>query len=140
MTSILLIEDSPTDAHFVEEALAELDDTIVLQHFSDGVAATEHLAMLTALNLPSVIIIDLNLPGRRGDEILEYIKSSKTLKATPVVIMSSSRSNADIKRCYESQANCYIVKPLELEQFFGVIHSLQRFWLQTASLPKGGHL
>ena len=133
MTRILLVEDNLHDVEFVREALSEsgriqLD---VLRSGSDVMPALERRE-----DLPDLILLDLNLPGCRGDEVLRAIRARPDTRRVPVVILSSSCAPEDIRACYEGHANSYIVKPLEFDDFRAAILSLERFWFETATLPR----
>jgi CheY-like chemotaxis protein len=132
MSRVLLVEDSPHDARFVREALSESGNVEleVVSNGSDVIPALERGA-----GLPDLILLDLNLPGCRGEEVLRAIRARPSTRRVPVVILSSSRAPEDVRRCYEDHANSYIVKPLEYDDFRAAILSLERFWFETATLP-----
>lgn len=132
MTRILLVEDCPQDVWFVREALSEAGkiDLDVVSNGNDVIPSLERAAAL-----PDLILLDLNLPGCRGDQVLRAIRARPAMSRVPIVILSSSRSPEDVRRCYEDHANSYIVKPLEYDDFRDAILSLERFWFETATLP-----
>jgi CheY-like chemotaxis protein len=132
MSRVLLVEDSPHDVRFVREALSESGNVEleVVSNGSDVIAALERGA-----RLPDLVLLDLNLPGCRGEEVLRAIRARPRTRRVPVVILSSSRAPEDVRRCYEDHANSYIVKPLEYDDFRAAILSLERFWFETATLP-----
>jgi CheY-like chemotaxis protein len=132
MSRVLLVEDSPQDVRFVREALAESGEVHldVLTNGSDVIPVLE-----SRPELPDLILLDLNLPGLRGDQVLRAIRARPNMSRVPVVILSSSRAPEDVRLCYEQHANSYIVKPLEYDQFRDAILSLERYWFQTATLP-----
>jgi two-component system, chemotaxis family, response regulator Rcp1 len=131
MTRVLLVEDSPQDVRFVREALSESGNVEldVVRNGNDVIPALESGA------LPDLILLDLNLPGCRGDQVLRAIRARPSMSRVPVVILSSSRAPEDVRRCYEEHANSYIVKPLEYDEFRDAILSLEHFWFETATLP-----
>ena len=136
---ILLIEDNPGDARLTLEAFKEgrvLNNITVI---SDGVDA---LAYLRRQGLkysdavqPDLILLDLNLPKKDGREVLAEIKADEHLKKIPVVVLTTSAADEDVARAYGSHANCYITKPVELDRFLDVVHSIDSFWLSLVKLP-----
>jgi CheY-like chemotaxis protein len=135
---ILLVEDSPGDARLTVEALKEGK---VLNHLSlvrDGVDALDFLHRRGAyahVILPDVIFLDLNLPRKDGREVLAEIKADPELRRIPVVILTTSQAEEDILRTYDLHANCYITKPVDLEQFMKVVKGIEDFWLTMVKLP-----
>ncbi len=118
---ILLIEDNPADIRLTQEALKELGINHRLEVARDGCSALEYLKLIFSDQtgkLPDLILLDLNLPGMNGLEVLATIKSDEKLKSIPVIIMSSSASDADVCAAYKLNANCYTRKPLEIDQFY----------------------
>ncbi|MDX8412743.1 MAG: response regulator [Mariprofundales bacterium] len=138
--TILLIEDNPADARLVEEALLENKLLINLIHASNGEQALARLHQQGAFSndpLPDMILLDLNLPGMDGKEILKTIKQSPTLKRIPVVILTTSQADHDIVQTYNLNANAYVIKPLDFAQFMNIIRDTAQFWLSVAILPDG---
>ena len=135
---ILLVEDNPADVRLTQEALVEEKIHNNLNVVSDGVEAMAYLhgegAYANALR-PDLILLDLNLPRKDGREVLAEIKSDKNLKCIPVVVLTVSNAEADILKTYNLHANCYITKPLDLEQFSKVVKTIQDFWLTIVKLP-----
>jgi two-component system, chemotaxis family, response regulator Rcp1 len=137
---VLLVEDSPVDVRLTREALKDAKVHINLHVVSDG---TEAMAFLgregehANAPRPDLILLDLNLPKKDGREVLEEIKQSPTLKIIPVVILTTSASEADIPRSYRLHANCYITKPVGLDSFLKVVKSIDSFWLSVVKLPRG---
>ena len=135
---ILLVEDSPSDADLTEEALS---DGKVLNHLhwvEDGVEALAFLrrqGKYTKAPRPDLILLDLNLPKKDGREVLAQIKADPSLKLIPVVILSTSAAERDILKTYELNANCYVTKPIGLEQFISVVKLIEEFWLALVKLP-----
>ena len=127
---VLLVEDSPGDARLTREAFKDTKVHINLHVVSDGMEAMAFLGREGKhANVPRVdlILLDLNLPKKDGREVLEEIKESPTLKSIPVVILTTSASEADILRSYRLHANCYITKPVDLEGFLKVVKSIDNF-------------
>jgi chemotaxis family two-component system response regulator Rcp1 len=135
---ILLVEDNPGDVRLTIEALR---DGKVYNHLNvarDGVEALAFLRREGAFGdapRPDLILLDLNLPRKDGREVLADIKSDPALRTIPVVVLTTSRAEQDVMRSYELQANCYITKPVDLEQFIIVVQSIENFWLTIVTLP-----
>jgi two-component system, chemotaxis family, response regulator Rcp1 len=135
---VLLVEDSPGDVRLTREAFKDAKVHINLHVALDGVEAMAFLGRQGAhVNAPrpDLILLDLNLPKKDGREVLEEIKESPALKSIPVVILTTSASEADILRSYQFHANCYITKPVDLEGFLKVVKSIDSFWLSVVKLP-----
>ncbi len=140
--NILLIEDNPGDIRLVREALSECGMNHRLEVAVDGVAALEYLRRERSSlrgSLPDLILLDLNLPKKDGREVLMEIKEDMQMRCVPVVIFSSSRAEADIVSSYHHHANCYICKPLDLDDFIEVVGQIGRFWIDTVILPTKVH-
>lgn len=138
MIKILLIEDNPGDARLTEEALKEtgLEFHLVVQ--SNGEKALEYLkknSQPEVHDLPSFILLDLNLPRIDGREVLKQIKQNPLIKKIPVIILTTSDDKTDILTSYEYHANCYLKKPINLEEFNTVVQTLKNFWFDHATLP-----
>jgi chemotaxis family two-component system response regulator Rcp1 len=135
---ILLVEDNPGDVRLTVEGLRETRVRNHLQVASDGVEA---MAMLHRQGVhhdaarPDLILLDLNLPRMDGREVLEQIKADPALRTIPVVVLTTSRAEQDVLRSYELQANCFITKPVDLDQFITVIKTIDDFWLTIVTLP-----
>lgn len=135
---ILLIEDNPGDVLLTREALK---DGKVLHHLQVAQDGVEALALLrrqgpyaTAAR-PDLILLDLNLPKKDGREVLAEIKFDDVLKRIPVVVLTTSEAEQDIVRSYDLHANCYITKPVDLEQFITIVRTIEDFWLSVVRLP-----
>lgn len=138
---ILLVEDNPGDVRLTQVALSESKIQNTLHVAEDGEEAMEFLRMEgrhAGAVRPDLVLLDLNLPGMDGREVLREIKSDERLKRIPVIILTTSRAEEDILRTYGDYANCYITKPLDITQFFDVIRSIEDFWLTIVKLPAGG--
>ena len=131
---ILLVEDNPGDVRLTQEALKEGKVGNNLQVARDGVEALEMLRN-PANDRPDVILLDLNLPRKDGREVLAEIKTDQDLKHIPVIVLTTSEDEQDILRTYRLQANCYITKPVDLDQFLGAINAIREFWLTVVRLP-----
>lgn len=135
---ILLIEDSKSDAVLIQETLSESKFLNELHIVRDGVEATDFLykrGNYTGAPRPDIILLDLNLPKKNGRELLAEIKADESLMTIPVVILTTSSNEADILKSYQLHANCYLVKPVELDQFIEVVKSIENFWLAFVELP-----
>ena len=136
---ILLVEDNPADVRLTQEALKEGKVRNNLFVARDGVEALEFLRRQgphANAAKPDLILLDLNLPRKDGREVLADIKNDDTLRSIPVVVLTTSSAEADILKSYNLHANCYITKPVDLEQFVQVIKSIDEFWLTVVRLPK----
>jgi two-component system, chemotaxis family, response regulator Rcp1 len=135
---ILLVEDNPGDVRLTIEGLNEGKVRNNLHVARDGVEALEflrHQGRFADAVRPDLILLDLNLPRMDGREVLAHVKSDPLLKTIPIVVLTTSRAERDILNSYELQANCYITKPVDLEQFMNVIKSIEDFWLTIVTLP-----
>ena len=135
---ILLVEDNPADAELATEALAESKLINELDHVEDGVEAMKYLrgeGAYAGRALPDLVLLDLNLPRMDGREVLAAIKSDEELRRIPVVILTTSESEEDILRSYDLHANCYITKPIDLNQFVRVVRAVEDFWITIVRLP-----
>jgi CheY-like chemotaxis protein len=136
---ILLVEDNPGDVRLTREALMEgnvLNNLYVVQDGVDALAYLRHEEPFTDAVYPDIILLDLNLPRKDGREVLAEIKSDKKLRRIPVVILTTSKAEEDIIKSYDLYANCYITKPVDLDQFINVVQSINNFWFTIARLPK----
>ncbi|MGZ4906499.1 MAG: response regulator [Halobacteriota archaeon] len=135
---ILLVEDSPSDIDLTKEALEEgmvIHELFVVE---DGVAAMQFLNREGAyadVPRPDLVLLDLNLPQKDGREVLAEIKGDPELKRLPVIVLTTSAAEEDICSTYEHYVNCYITKPVDVEEFIRVVHSLGEFWLSFVRLP-----
>jgi two-component system, chemotaxis family, response regulator Rcp1 len=138
---ILIIEDNEGDARLIKEVLSDGKVANLLHNVKDGVQAMEFLRKKGAyanVVLPDLIILDLNLPKKDGREVLSEIKNDPELKKIPVVIMTTSQAEEDILKSYNLHANCYITKPIDLNQFIKVVKSIEEFWFTIVKLPPKG--
>lgn len=135
---ILLVEDNPGDARLTIEALKEAKVRNGLHVVEDGVQAMEFLhkeGKFIDAPTPDLILLDLNLPKMSGQEVLAEIKEDPVLHAIPVIVLTTSQSEKDIFEAYDLHANCYVVKPVNFEQFLQSIKQIKDFWLSVVRLP-----
>ena len=133
---ILLVEDNPGDIRLMQEVFRRLVSRLNIAR--DGEQALAFLRRegdYKHCPRPALIVLDLNLPRKDGREVLSEIKCEETLKCIPVVILTTSSSDEDIRHAYRLHANCYITKPIDLDRFYEVGRSIEDFWLSTAVLP-----
>ena len=143
LKKILLVEDNPNDIELTLEALTEqnLANRVII--LNDGVEATDYLLYEGKYKNrerehPAVILLDIKMPRMDGIEVLQIIKNNKDLKTIPVVMLSSSREEPDLKKCYELGVNAYVVKPVSFKDFFEVVKNLGVFWALLNELPRNG--
>jgi two-component system, chemotaxis family, response regulator Rcp1 len=138
---ILLVEDNPGDSDLIIEFLDEARVTNHVSVVRDGEEAMDFLRRrdrFAGAVRPDLILLDLNLPRKDGREVLAEIKADPLLASIPVVVLTSSSAEADIAKSYSLKANCYIIKPVDLNQFVGVVRSIESFWLTVVRLPTHG--
>ena len=135
---ILLVEDNPGDVRLTREALKEGKIRNNIHVVSNGELALNFLQKEGEYNnvpKPDLILLDLNLPKKDGRQVLKEIKSSERFRRIPVVILTTSKAEEDILKAYDSYANCYITKPVDLDQFINVAKKIEDFWLTIVKLP-----
>jgi len=135
---ILLVEDSPGDVRLTAETLREGKIRNRLHVVWDGVEAMDYLhnrGPYAEAARPDLILLDLNLPKKDGREVLFEIKSDENLRSIPVIVLTTSDNDLDVLSCYDLHANCYIVKPVNLDKFIEVIKTIEGFWLNIVTLP-----
>jgi CheY-like chemotaxis protein len=133
MIEILLIDDSAADVRLTIEALKEANVQKQIHVAYDGESAMEFLRQ-PGQRRPDLILLDLNLPGMDGREVLAELKGAPDLSIIPIVILTTSRSEEDILRTYRLHANCYITKPVDLNQFIRVVQAIEDFWFSVVRL------
>jgi chemotaxis family two-component system response regulator Rcp1 len=136
--SILLVEDNPGDVRLTIEALEENKFYVDLDVAKDGEEALGFLrqqGQYADARRPNLILLDLNLPRKDGREVLTEIKSDPDLQRIPVVILTTSQAEEDVLRTYNLHANCYVTKPVDLDQFIKVVKSIEEFWFTIVRLP-----
>lgn len=136
---VLLVEDSPGDIRLMKEAFRAANASVHLHVATDGVEAMAFLrreGLHAGAPRPDFILLDLNLPRMDGREVLARIKNDNDLKTIPTVILTTSDAEADILKSYELQANCYLSKPVQLDEFESLVRSISDFWLKMVKLPQ----
>jgi len=137
---ILIVEDSMADFQTMQRLFSKANIKNPLRHCETGQQALEFLESIGKDSpKPGMILLDLNLPGISGREILRVIKTSDNLKSIPVIVFTTSDSERDIDECYLHGANSYITKPVDLDKFREVIESIKTYWLYTVALPSVSH-
>lgn len=135
---ILLVEDNPSDVYLTEVALREAAIESRLHVTEDGEAAMAFLrrqSRFAEAPRPEIVLLDLNLPGKDGRQVLAEIKSDEALRSIPVIVLTTSTAPSDVARCYDLHANCYITKPVDFNQFESVVRTIENFWLHFVTLP-----
>lgn len=135
---ILLVEDNAADVRLAREGLHECEIPNHLHVVTDGVEAMEFLrgkGDFAGRPRPDLVLLDLNLPRKDGREVLREIKEDDGLKRIPVVVLTTSSADEDILKSYSLHANCYVTKPLGLDQFVKVVRSIEHFWFTIVRLP-----
>jgi len=136
---ILLIEDNPGDIRLLEKALTKMTIKYNLEVITDGEEAIDYLQDKAAKSDPVIspdfIILDLNLPRQSGGDVLQTIKNHPKLLHIPVMILTSSESQKDILACYQAHANSYVVKPMNINEFFSITQSIENFWFKSNQSP-----
>jgi two-component system, chemotaxis family, response regulator Rcp1 len=138
LIDVLLVEDSPTDSELTREVLIESSVRSELHVVRDGAAALAFLRgqwPYTGVRRPDLVLLDLNLPGKDGRAVLAEIKGDDELKQIPVLVLSSSPLDEDVADAYARQANAYIRKPVDLDEYIGCMKLVEAFWLSMARLP-----
>ena len=138
---ILLVEDNPGDVRLMQESFKESKVRNTLHVVRDGVEALAFLrggGEYADAPRPDLVLLDLNLPKKDGREVLAEIKEDPDLKRIPVVVLTISKAEEDILKSYNLHANCYITKPIDLEQFLGVVKAIDEFWFTIVKLPPDG--
>ena len=136
--TVLLVEDDPDDVYLTQEALRAGKLRLSLVAVSDGVAAMQYLrseARYAECRRPDLILLDLNLPGMDGREVLTAVKADPALTDIPVVILTTSKAEEDIAASYRKHANCYISKPVGIAEFRSIVASIESFWFTVVQLP-----
>lgn len=134
--TILLVEDSAEDVETTIRALRKAGLANPIHHCADGDEALAYLRSSAAR--PGVVLLDLNLPGTDGREVLEVMKGDAGLRAIPVIVLTTSTDERDVHRCYQAGANSYVKKPVDLDGFLQAIQRLSDYWFEVVILPRGG--
>ena len=135
---ILLVEDNEGDILLTKEALSQvlLPTTIsVAKDGKEAICYLEKIAPYTNSLIPDIILLDINLPKMNGHEVLKYLKTNNKFKHIPVIMFTTSSAEKDILESYKNYANCYITKPVEVDDFLNVIKSIENFWISIIQLP-----
>ena len=136
---ILLVEDNPGDARLTIEAMREAKVRNRIHVVEDGVEAMEFLRRQGRFGeapRPDLILLDLNLPRKDGREVLAEVKADPDLKRIPVVVLTTSRAEEDVLRAYNLHANCYVTKPVDLEQFMKIVSQIDEFWVKVSGVNR----
>jgi CheY-like chemotaxis protein len=135
---ILLVEDNEGDILLTKEAFEEARILTKLSIVRDGKEAMDFLSKqgkYTNAEMPDMLLLDVNLPKKNGHEVLQYIKGNEILKHIPVIMLTTSSSPKDINLSYNNYANCFITKPVDVNEFIGVIACIENFWISIVKLP-----
>ena len=136
--NVLLCEDNPGDIYLIENSFQRSKISYKIDKVVTGNNVMAYLRQEDSYRYasrPDILLLDLNLPGKHGFEILQEIKADPSLKAIPIVILTSSKARKDVLTSYRLQASCYIVKPSDLQAFLKAIHQIENFWLSLVELP-----
>lgn len=136
--NILLVEDNAGDIMLITDALEEAEILITIDVVNNGEKAINYLKKeggFGSRNTPDLIILDINLPRLNGHEVLHFIKNNADTRHIPVVILTTSSSDKDIRASYDEYANCFITKPTDVDNFTNVIHRIENFWFNLVQLP-----
>jgi len=135
---ILLVEDNPGDVRLAREGLSECKIRNNLHVVDDGVKAMAFLRRrdeYAKAPRPDIVLLDLNLPRKDGREVLREVKEDESLRTIPVVVLTTSKAEEDVLKSYSLHANCYVTKPMGLQQFLDVVRSIEDFWFTIVKLP-----
>jgi CheY-like chemotaxis protein len=138
IVDILLVEDSKSDAYLIQEILKESSISHKIHWVKNVVEAIDFLHRqgdYTKVSRPDLILLDLNLPKKNGRELLIHLKGDEDLKTIPTIVLTTSVDQRDILASYQLQASCYLVKPIDLDNFIALIQSIEHFWLTTVTFP-----
>lgn len=138
-TEVLLVEDNPSDVYLTQVAFRRSRSDSQIHVVEDGIQAMAFLRRempYDAVPRPDLVLLDLNLPRKDGHKVLEEIKSDPDLRKIPVIVLTTSTAEADVHRCYESHANCYIAKPVDFDQFERVVREIESFWFNVVTLTR----
>jgi CheY-like chemotaxis protein len=135
---ILLVEDNEGDILLISEALADLNFPVQINFARDGREAIEFLKLCRQngeSSIPDLVLLDINLPFKNGQEVLKFIKGSDNLRKLPVIMLTTSSSQKDINESYKNHANSYIVKPFGSKSYYDILESIRLFWFSMVELP-----
>lgn len=134
---VLVVEDNPGDVRLLEEAFGELQAKVEMHVAQDGARALEMLFDGEDNWVPDLVFLDLNLPKVTGHEVLSRLKEHAATRKIPVIVLTSSRADTDVRRAYDAHANAYIRKPTSLDELIACVRGFKSFWMETARLPSG---
>ena len=137
---ILLVEDSEGDILLIREALSESKISNTITVVKDGKLAIDFLTQkepYETATLPNLILLDINLPKKNGQEVLKYSKESIKLRHIPIIMLTTSSSKKDINNAYNNHVNCFITKPVDVNEFMNAVTRIENFWTNIVQLPKG---
>lgn len=135
---LLLVEDNPGDARLIKEGFRDARLSNTLHHVTDGAEALDFLYQRAGHEnapRPDLVLLDWNLPRTSGEEVLEEVKNDPSLANVPIVVLTSSEAEEDIIKSYENQANAYITKPVDPDDFFETVRSFEKFWVRVVRFP-----
>lgn len=132
---VLLVEDNPGDIRLIKEAFAAVEQDLSFRVIEHGDVAVTKLTEQSLDPTPDLVLLDLNLPGTDGEEILETLRDDPDMGTLPVIILTGSDATEDVKRCYEAQANAYLTKPTGPTELTALAETVERFWFEHARLP-----
>ncbi len=135
---ILIVEDNEGDVLLISEALEEkkiVSKISVVKNGEQAIDFLEKQGVYQQVLLPDLILLDINLPRKNGHEVLQYIKETEHLKQIPVIMLTTSSSESDILKSYKNHANCYITKPVDVDNFLKAVTSIEEFWISLVQLP-----
>lgn len=138
---ILLVEDNEGDIRLTIEAFKEAKIRNLIKVVRDGEEALHYLrreGKFSEVQLPDIILLDINLPKIDGKEVLNAIKNDPVLRVIPVIMLTTSSAESDIQESYANHANCYVLKPVDLNKFMDVIRSIEEYWISIVKLPAKG--
>ncbi|MFD0750288.1 response regulator [Mucilaginibacter calamicampi] len=133
---ILLVEDNEGDILLTTEALEESKIINQITVIRDGKQAIDYFENVNGADIPELVLLDINLPKKSGQDVLYYIKTHSSYKQIPVIMLTTSSSDKDITAAYKNHVNCYITKPIEVEDFMKAIAKIEDFWINIVSIPK----
>lgn len=137
-SDVLLVEDNPSDVYLTQVAFRQSSSESQIHVVEDGIQAMAFLRgepPYANAPRPDLVLLDLNLPRKDGHRVLEEMKADPGLRGIPVIVLTTSTAEADVTRCYERHANCYIAKPVDFDHFERVVHEIESFWFQCVRLP-----
>jgi CheY-like chemotaxis protein len=138
LASLLVVEDSPEDFEATRRSLVRGGLANPIVHVSDGDSALDYLFAGERRSVPALILLDLNLPGTDGRQVLARVKADERLRQVPVVVLTTSRDRRDVEACYRAGANSYIQKPVDLAGFQRALRTLREYWFDVVVLPGAG--